>query len=78
MVANMLTVEEIQQAIVSLSSEDRGRLHEWMIECEDAWEDWDRQIAADSRAGKLDFLVAEAMEDEENGLLIDLPIAEQS
>ncbi|MCY3922688.1 MAG: hypothetical protein OXN86_00930 [Chloroflexota bacterium] len=74
----MLTVEEIQQAIVSLSSEDRGRLHEWMIECEDAWEDWDRQIAADSRAGKLDFLVAEAMEDEENGLLIDLPIAEQS
>ena len=48
----MLTVEEIQQAIVSLSSEDRGRLIDWMIECEDAWEDWDRQIAADLRAGK--------------------------
>lgn len=74
----MLTVEEIQQAIVSLSSEDRGRLHEWMIECEDAWDDWDRQIAADARAGRLDFLAAQAMEDKEKGLLIDLPIGEQS
>ena len=74
----MLTVEEIQQAIVSLSSEDRGRLHDWMIECEDAWDDWDRQIAADSRAGKLDFLAAEAMEAKKKGLLIDLPIGEQS
>ena len=74
----MLTVEEIQQAIVSLSSEDRGRLIDWMIECEDAWEDWDRQIAADLRAGKHDFLAAEAREEKKKGLLIDLPIGEQS
>ena len=74
----MLTIEEIQQAIVSLSSEDRDRLHEWMIECEDAWDDWDRQIAADSRAGRLDHLVADALEEKESGTLIDLPIGERS
>jgi len=73
----MLTVEEIQQAIVSLSSEDRGRLHEWMIECEDAWDDWDRQIAADSRAGRLDFLVERAREDARMGRLRGLPVVEQ-
>lgn len=74
----MLTVEEIQQAIVSLSSEDRGRLIDWMIECEDAWEDWDRQIAADLRAGKLDFLVEQAHEDKRRGLLKALPGVEGS
>ncbi len=74
----MLTVEEIQQAIVSLSSEDRGRLHDWMIECEDAWDDWDRQIAADARGGKLDSLVERAKADKEKGLLINLPVGEQS
>ena len=45
----MLTVEEIQQAIVSLSSEDRGRLHDWMIECEDAWDDIDRLLRTQGR-----------------------------
>ncbi len=74
----MLTVEEIQQAIVSLSSEDRGRLHDWMIECEDAWDDWDRQIAADARGGTLDSLVERAKADKEKGLLINLPVGEQS
>lgn len=30
---------------------------------------WDRQIAADAEAGKLDFLIAEAMEAEAKGQL---------
>ncbi len=74
----MLTVEEIQQAIVSLSSEDRGRLHDWMIECEDAWDDWDQQIAADIEAGRLDFLAEEAERDRRLGRLRNLPGFESS
>ena len=74
----MLTVEEIQQAIVSLSSEDRGRLHDWMIECEDAWDNWDRQIAADIEAGRLDFLAEEAERDRRLGRLRNLPGFESS
>ena len=74
----MLTVEEIQQAIVSLSSEDRGRLHDWMIECEDAWDDWDQQIVADIEAGRLDFLAEEAERDRRLGRLRNLPGFESS
>ena len=64
------SVEEIQSAIVSLAPEEYARLREWFIERD--WEQWDQQIAADAHAGKLDFLIAEALVEKAQGHLRDL------
>ena len=64
------SVEEIQSAIVSLAPEEYARLREWFIERD--WEQWDQQIEADARAGKLDFLIAEAMAEKAQGQLRNL------
>jgi len=64
------SVEEIQSAIVSLAPEEYARLREWFIERD--WEQWDQQIEADAQAGKLDFLIAEAMAEKAQGHLRDL------
>ena len=66
----MSSVEEIQSAIVSLPPEEYARLRAWFIERD--WEQWDQQIAADAQAGKLDFLIAEAMAEKAQGHLRDL------
>lgn len=69
----MLTVEQIQHAIRSLPEEDYLRFREWFSAWDHDWDDWDRQIAADSKAGKLDFLVAQAKKDRRVGRLKGLP-----
>ena len=51
----MLTVEQIQHAIQSLPEEDYLRFREWFAAWDHDWDDWDRQIAADSKAGKARF-----------------------
>lgn len=71
----MQTVEEIQQAIEALPEEDYERIRQWLAEAD--WDDWDRQIAADSEAGRLDFLAKEALEDKRRRLLRDLPGVER-
>jgi hypothetical protein len=42
----------------------------WLSERE--WESWDREIEADSAAGKLDFLVHEARDEKAKGTLKEL------
>ena len=54
------TIAEIQQAIMSLPKADYTRLKRWVDEYD--WEQWDRQIEADSDEGRLDFLLAEAVD----------------
>ncbi len=66
----MSKVKEIQAAIESLSGEDYARLRKWFSERD--WEKWDRQIEADSKAGKLDFLVKEARYEKAKGKLKEL------
>ena len=66
----MSNVTEIQQAILSLTEADYLQLRHWFNELD--WEKWDRQIEADSKSGKLDFLIAEALETKEEGKLKDL------
>ncbi len=66
----MIEVQEIQIAIESLSPEDYTRLRQWFADRD--WERWDAQIATDSVAGKLDFLVEEALEAKNKGRLKDL------
>ena len=63
----MLSVEEIKSAIASLSQEDYERLRDWFSERD--WEKWDEEIEKDSAAGKLDFLVKEAIAEKNLGLL---------
>jgi hypothetical protein len=56
--ANVTKVQEIQVAIESLPREEYVRLRQWFSERD--WEQWDKQIEADSEAGRLDFLIKEA------------------
>lgn len=63
----MTKVQEIQAAIESLPREEYLRLRQWFVERD--WEQWDKQIEADSEAGKLDFLIQEALDEKAKGLL---------
>ena len=66
----MSTVEEIQSAIRRLTIGERGQLRDWFQAFED--DDWDREIAADVAAGKLDKLAEEAVKDLREGRCIEL------
>ena len=70
----MTTITEIQEAIMSLREPEFAELKKWLsgLEVERRWEEWDVQIEADSDAGKLDFLVTEALEAKANGTLAEL------
>jgi hypothetical protein len=67
---NMTQVEKIQVAIESLSLENYARLKQWFLEKD--WEEWDKQIEMDSKAGKLDFLIKEALVEKAKGNLQEL------
>lgn len=66
----MSSVAEIQQAIVSLTKSDYAELMHWLAEYD--WDQWDKQIEADSETGKLDFLLSQAEEARGQGKLEDL------
>ena len=66
----MTKVHEIQAAIESLPKEEYIRLRQWFSERD--WDEWDKQIEEDSKAGKLDFLTREASEEKTNRRLKDL------
>ena len=51
----MGTVDEIKAAIQNLPAEDQARLADWVVERFE--KDWDRRIAADIEAGRLDSLL---------------------
>ncbi|MBI2876124.1 MAG: hypothetical protein HYY20_04515 [Candidatus Tectomicrobia bacterium] len=66
----MTKLEELEMAIDSLSDEEYREFRRWFLERD--WEKWDRQIEEDSKAGKLDFLVKEALEAKKSGRIKDL------
>jgi hypothetical protein len=53
-------LEELEEAIANLPEEDYHQLRRWFLERD--WERWDRQIIEDTRTGKLNFLVKEALD----------------
>ena len=55
----MTKVEEIKAAIDTLPKTQYARLRRWLMEKD--WKQWDLQIEEDSAAGKLDFLIEEAI-----------------
>ena len=63
----MPTVAKIQQAIMNLSEADYAELCRWLLDQD--WQEWDREIEEDVRAGKLDVLTAEALEAKAKGEL---------
>jgi hypothetical protein len=63
-------IEEIENAVASLPVEEYRQFREWFLERD--WAQWDKQIEADSKSGKLDFLAKEAMEEKNRGDLRDL------
>ncbi len=54
----MSKVEELESRVRTLPAADLAKFREWFIEFDN--EAWDRQIASDYRAGKLDKLIAKA------------------
>lgn len=66
----MAPIEQIQADIEALPQEDFVRLREWFAHKD--WQLWDQQLAADVAAGKLDFLIEEAMAAKSQGQLQNL------
>lgn len=66
----MSQVDELKTEIERLPQEEFSELVRWLSEKD--WERWDKEIDADSEAGKLDFLMREALEENVKGKLKDL------
>ena len=66
----MSELEEIEQRIRRLSSQELAQFRAWFAEFDHAL--WDRQIEQDSKAGKLDKLAAEALADYKAGKTRDV------
>jgi hypothetical protein len=67
---NTVSVEDIKVAIESLPKNDYLNLRDWFVRRD--WELWDKKIEADSKQGKLDFLIEEALQEKEKGELRQL------
>ena len=61
----MRKIDHIEQQIRELSSAEFAELREWILAQD--WAAWDAQMESDSRAGKLDKLIAEAKEEYGSG-----------
>jgi hypothetical protein len=66
----MSKVDDLKSEIERLPGEEFTELVRWLSEKD--WERWDREIEVDSKAGKLDFLVREALDAKAKGTLKDL------
>lgn len=66
----MSKVEDLKFEIEKLPKEDASELLRWLSERD--WLAWDNQIEADSKSGKLDFLVREAQDAKAKGKLKNL------
>jgi len=65
----MSTVEEIEEAVRRLSSQELAAFREWFAQLDAAA--WDRQIEEDVAAGRLDALAEEALNDLRAGRCTD-------
>lgn len=66
-----MTVEQIKSAIEKLSGEERRALAQWLVE--QSYDTWDRQIAEDYKAGRLDAMLDEVRRDVRQGRVEDGP-----
>jgi hypothetical protein len=66
----MSRMDELKAEIENLPVEQVAEIFRWLSEKD--WERWDSEIDSDSQAGKLDFLVREAVEEKSKGTRKDL------
>jgi hypothetical protein len=66
----MSKIDELKADIDRLPSDEVAELFRWLSEKE--WERWDKEIEADSQAGRLDFLLREAREEKAKGTLKEM------
>ena len=57
----MSELEQLEQRIQNLPSDELAKFREWFVEFDHLI--WDKQIEADSKAGKLNGLIADALAD---------------
>jgi hypothetical protein len=67
----MRNVEEIESEIAKLNPADLRHVSKWLAEYEAAL--WDKQMADDAAAGKLDRFIEEALEEYSQGKTRSLP-----
>jgi hypothetical protein len=67
----MTKLEDITKAVEQFSPEELAQFREWFEELQARL--WDEQIEADTKAGKLDFLLEKAHADYEAGLSLPMP-----
>ena len=65
-----MTIQELEQAVSHLSPGDYATFRAWFEQYD--LENWDAQIVDDSKAGRLDGLVREALEEYNAGDTTDL------
>ena len=63
-------IEKLKTEIEGLPKKEFAELARWLSEKD--WERWDKEIEADSKAGRLDFLVREVLDEKAKGTLKDL------
>lgn len=61
----MSTLEDLEQKIRNLPPEELAKFRAWFIEFDHLL--WDKQIEADSKSGRLDALVSDALADYRGG-----------
>ena len=66
----MKTFEELKSVIEALPHREYVKLTHWLSERD--WQAWDEEIERDSVAGRLDFLIEEALEEKRAGSLRNL------
>jgi hypothetical protein len=66
----MTTVEELEAAVEVLTQEEYSQFRRWFFDRD--WEKWDHEIEEDVKAGRLDFLVEEALEEKKRNRLRNL------
>jgi hypothetical protein len=64
------TIQEIEAAISQLSEGDRAKLRDWLANLDQ--DEWDKQIADDEAAGRLNALADEAIKDLREGRCTEL------
>jgi hypothetical protein len=58
-------IEDIEQQVETLSSEELAQFRAWFLEFD--WAAWDDQIERDVQAGRLDALAEKALRDHASG-----------
>lgn len=67
---SQVKIDEIKAAIETLSKDEYVQLRRWFSEVD--WERWNKRIELDSKSGKLDFLIEEALGEKGQGKLKEI------